>query len=821
VNSAILFLFSTAVLSFGKVFYTASSARTNMGNETSQLDGNTFDDHDIYKQQQLNSSMGVQHHGVSSTEDNFTHDSSNTKKGHSLPGKKIKAFIKSHRPIQSYDSDTGQSTFDDPIGRRFKQQHQSNSTISEAHQRIIQKAQQQKQKIQRKFQENQAKRQQMQQRQMEQRMSHQQEPHDNYASQNDHQAQNYHSNDQNHFSHDLQQHPTQSIDYYLQHPSSTDAHTQQHIRQEFHHLPIHSQNVQGVNSQHGPLIQNYSNSNPIPPVPDFLSTEQDQFNQMTNQMEKMKLGMQQTQHQNLQVEESAENQWEHAWEEDTESDEEDENSLITNISPNEAISHSKSPIMSHSSPLHADTVNSIEHPSSRNQLHLRPALDGAHSSAAILSTVSEFDSGNQYSQTYQQQSQSNWKEPKLGGEEKLLSERCDFVLQQGPEGVSWDLEDRKGEQDKPNMMMFLPMLRVLGKGSFGKVVLVKKNSGREEGGLFAMKILRKTHLLKRGQIGRTRTERKVLSMVDHPFIMKLHFAFQTDDKLFLVLDYCAGGELFFHLSRHRKFRESWTRFYSAELLLTLGHLHSKGIIYRDLKPENVLLDSEGHVKLGDFGLAKANIRHPYKGAMSMCGTPEYMAPEVLQQLGHGFCVDYWGLGMLTYEMMTGLPPWYTTDRNQLYRRLKSAPLEIPSFFSPQVSSFVISLLQRDPRRRLGVRGVKSAVSHEFFRGIDFRDIITKRIRAPIQPCEGWTENRVNKSDEGMKNFKDMAHSDEIDKATANFDKSFTRMSVNSIAEQDNENEGYDSDEMEGEELNEHTFVGFTFDENDLDSTELS
>lgn len=792
-----------------------------MGNETSQLDGNTFDDHDIYKQQQLDSSMGMQHHGVSSTEDNFTRDSSNKHKGNSQPGKKIKAFIKSHRPTPSYDSDSGQSTFDDSTGRRFKHQNQSN-TISEAHQRIIQKAQQQKQKIQRKFQENQAKRQQMQQRQMNQRMNDQQNEHAVYPSGNEHQTQNYHSGHPNSFSNEVQQHPTQPIDF-LQQPNPTDtqihSHLQeQYIRQPNHPYTIHSQNVQGVNSQHGPLIQNYATSNPIPSTPDFLNTDQNQLNQISDisdQMENMRLNTQQTQQENLQVEQSAENQWENAWEEDTESDEEDDNSIVATISPKEAIAYSEPPITGHGSPLNANTVNSIEYPSSQNQLHLRPALDGAHSSAAISSKVSEFDSGYQYSQNYHQYEQPNLT-PKLGGEERILSERCDFVLQQGPEGVSWDLEDRKGEQEKPNMTMFLPMLRVLGKGSFGKVVLVKKNSGREEGGLFAMKILRKTHLLKRGQIGRTRTERKVLSMVDHPFIMKLHFAFQTDDKLFLVLDYCAGGELFFHLSRHRKFRESWTRFYSAELLLTLGHLHSKGIIYRDLKPENVLLDSEGHVKLGDFGLAKVNIKHPYKGAMSMCGTPEYMAPEVLQQLGHGFCVDYWGLGMLTYEMMTGLPPWYTTDRNQLYRRLKSAPLEIPSFFSPEVSSFVISLLQRDPRRRLGVRGVKSAVSHEFFRGVDFRDIITKRIRAPIQPCEGWTENRGNKkSDEEINNLKGMVHSDEIDKATANFDKSFTRMSVNSIAEQENENEGYESDELEGEELNENTFVGFTFDEDDL------
>lgn len=142
-----------------------------------------------------------------------------------------------------------------------------------------------------------------------------------------------------------------------------------------------------------------------------------------------------------------------------------------------------------------------------------------------------------------------------------------------------------------------------------------------------MKILKKSHLIKKRQIERTKTERKVLSVVNHPFIMKLHYAFQSEDRLYLVLDYCAGGELFFHLSRLRRFPERVAKFYTAELLLALGYLHNKGIIYRDLKPENVLLDAEGHVKLGDFGLAKDRISHPYKGATSVCGTPEYMAPE--------------------------------------------------------------------------------------------------------------------------------------------------------------------------------------------------
>jgi len=380
------------------------------------------------------------------------------------------------------------------------------------------------------------------------------------------------------------------------------------------------------------------------------------------------------------------------------------------------------------------------------------------------------------------------------------------------DSLQWDSvpepQTQKDEADeKPNVQMFLPLLRVLGKGSFGKVVLVQKRKGNETGALFAMKILRKAHLVKRRQIERTRTERKVLSVVNHPFIMKLHYAFQSPDRLYLVLDYCPGGELFFHLSRFRRFPERVARFYSAELLLAIGHLHKRGIIYRDLKPENVLLDADGHVKLGDFGLAKAGIKHPCEGATSMCGTPEYMAPEVLSQQGHGFCVDYWGLGMLLYEMMTGLPPWYTTDRAKLFKRLKSAPLDIPRFFSAPAAGCVSALLDRNPRRRLGVTGIRTAMEHEFFRSISWRALYGRRVEAPIRPCEGWSPPDANGNPSsphggGNNNVGD------LDAATANFDNTFTRMPV------ETDDHGRDLEEVaEMEELHEGTFLGFTFDDN--------
>lgn len=230
--------------------------------------------------------------------------------------------------------------------------------------------------------------------------------------------------------------------------------------------------------------------------------------------------------------------------------------------------------------------------------------------------------------------------------------------------------------------------------------------------------------------------------------------------------------------------------------------------------------------MGDFGLAKASIKHPCEGASSMCGTPEYMAPEVLAQAGHGFCVDYWGLGMLLYEMMTGLPPWYTTDRAKLFRRLKSAPLDIPSYFSIQAANCVSALLERNPRRRLGVTGIRTSMEHEFFRNISWKSLYARRVEAPIRPCEGWRPPETVKDGANPSNGQNVAaaepsphgpmtiHATDLDDATKNFDNTFTRMPVES-EEMGEGGEPMDDTEV-SEQLNEETFLGFTFDSKDRD-----
>lgn len=229
------------------------------------------------------------------------------------------------------------------------------------------------------------------------------------------------------------------------------------------------------------------------------------------------------------------------------------------------------------------------------------------------------------------------------------------------------------------------ILKVIGKGSFGKVFQVKK-VGEDE--IYAMKVLNKSVIKKKNQIEHTKTERNILGKIDHPFIVGMKYAFQTRDKLYFVLDYCPGGELFYHLGKAKKFSEERARFYAAEITLALQHLHELGIIYRDLKPENVLLTEEGHVRLTDFGLSKEGVSQADRGAQSFCGTPEYLAPEILNRTGHGRAVDWWSLGALLYEMLTGWPPFYSRDQERLFNKIKRSSVDIPPNMSPDTADLL-------------------------------------------------------------------------------------------------------------------------------------
>ena len=239
------------------------------------------------------------------------------------------------------------------------------------------------------------------------------------------------------------------------------------------------------------------------------------------------------------------------------------------------------------------------------------------------------------------------------------------------------------------------MLKVLGKGAFGKVLLVRDKATKA---VYAMKMLHKSVILERQQTDHTKSERHTLEEISHPFIVNLRFAFQTPTKLYLVMDYCSGGELFFHLKHSGIFGINRSKLYCAEIASALGQLHSAHIIYRDLKPENILLDAEGHIRLTDFGLAKESMG---AGAVThtFCGTPEYLAPEILLNKGHDKAVDWWSLGILLYEMLFGLPPFYSENLNEMYRGIISAPLTFPTEFpiAQEVIDIIRGFLTRDPQ----------------------------------------------------------------------------------------------------------------------------
>uniref|UniRef100_A0A4W5QM50 non-specific serine/threonine protein kinase n=1 Tax=Hucho hucho TaxID=62062 RepID=A0A4W5QM50_9TELE len=232
------------------------------------------------------------------------------------------------------------------------------------------------------------------------------------------------------------------------------------------------------------------------------------------------------------------------------------------------------------------------------------------------------------------------------------------------------------------------LLKVLGQGSYGKVFLVRKIRGSDRGQLYAMKVLRKATLKVRDRV-RSKMERDILAEVNHPFIVKLHYAFQTEGKLYLILDFLRGGDLFTRLSKEVMFTEEDVKFYLAELALALDHLHSLGIIYRDLKPENILLDEEGHIKITDFGLSKEATDHD-KRAYSFCGTIEYMAPEVVNRRGHTQSADWWSFGVLMFEMLTGSLPFQGKDRKETMVLILKAKLGMPQFLSPEVQSLIRS-----------------------------------------------------------------------------------------------------------------------------------
>ena len=359
------------------------------------------------------------------------------------------------------------------------------------------------------------------------------------------------------------------------------------------------------------------------------------------------------------------------------------------------------------------------------------------------------------------------------------------------------------------------MIAVLGKGSFGTVTLCRQ---KKSGNFLAVKAIRKLRIKKKKQIERIQLERRVLELVsEHHFLMECRIAFQSNSTLYIGLEFCDGGELFFHLSKFKRFPEPVVRFYAAQIICAIGFLHRHGIVYRDLKPENVLLTSAGHIKLGDFGLCKENVWESCHGALSVCGTPEYMAPEIITKSGHGTAVDWWSLGMVVHEMLTGLPPWFTKDRKKLFQRIRFSTLKLPESVTEELASFLRKLLNRNPHERLGTQGgIASIKSHEFFRVLyaPLEPEIVAKFPSTFFPASiaepfSWNRLEVMELTAPIQPYRNTIAKSEI---TANFDECFTNLPVDaSISSTVNTEEG-NTPVDNGEDI--PSFLGWTYVAND-------
>ncbi|XP_057323116.1 ribosomal protein S6 kinase alpha-5-like isoform X1 [Microplitis mediator] len=334
-------------------------------------------------------------------------------------------------------------------------------------------------------------------------------------------------------------------------------------------------------------------------------------------------------------------------------------------------------------------------------------------------------------------------------------------------------------------MTHFDLLKVLGTGAYGKVFLVRKRTGADLGRLYAMKVLRKASIVqKKKTTEHTKTERQVLEAVrDSPFLVTLHYAFQTDAKLHLILDYVSGGELFTHLYQRDHFSEDHVRIYIGEIILALEHLHKLGIIYRDIKLENILLDREGHIVLTDFGLSKEFLPHERDNnarAYSFCGTIEYMAPEVVQggSAGHDIAVDWWSVGVLMYELLTGASPFTVegqkNNQQEISNRILTTEPPIPKNLSPVVQNFIERLLVKNPRQRLGggPRDAKELKEHSFFRNapppFSWEALEKRQIPPPFVPKIAHELDTSNFADE----FTRMVAADSPAVVPPNYDKLF-------------------------------------------------
>lgn len=266
----------------------------------------------------------------------------------------------------------------------------------------------------------------------------------------------------------------------------------------------------------------------------------------------------------------------------------------------------------------------------------------------------------------------------------------------------------------------------VGTGTFGRVRVVKIK-GSQDRSPFALKMLKKSEVIRLKQVEHIKAEKQILSMIEHPFIVNLLYCFQDDKRIFMLLEFVNGGELFSYLRKEGRLPNDHAKFYAAEIVLAFEYLHNLMIVYRDLKPENLLIDFAGHMKVTDFGFAKVIEDRTW----TLCGTPEYLAPEIIQSKGHGKSVDWWALGVLMFEMLAGYPPFYDENPFGIYQKVLAGRIDFPRHFDVKAKDLVKRLLTHDRTKRYGClkAGADDIKKHKWYKGVDW-DVAHNRGLAP-------------------------------------------------------------------------------------------